>query len=195
MSGQRALESNMSEKDFAKLVEERRTVHSYIKKEVSESLIEEGARLSLWAPNHRLSFPWKYFLLSEEKQKNIFQWACENKKIDSSSDGPLVDAVKEQFLYPRILVLGMKKDANPAVQKEDYATLSCSVQILSMYFWQKGLGTKWSTGKISRDPRMYSMLGVSENELALEGMLMIGWPKDILPAVARPPFENTFKTV
>lgn len=185
----------MNDKEFTKLVEERRTVHSYLKKDIPQSLIEEGLRLSLWAPNHRLSFPWRYFLLSEEKQKNIFSWACENKKVDPAGTGALVETVQEQFLYPRILVLGMKKDVNPAIQKEDYATLSCSVQILSMYFWQKGLSTKWSTGKISRDPRMHSLLGISENEVALEGMLMIGWPKEILPAVDRPSFETVFKVV
>ncbi len=189
------VKSNMNEKDFVNLVEERRTVHSYAKKEIPQNLIEEGVRLSLWAPNHRLSFPWKYFLLSEEKQKTLFSWACEQKKVDPNGSGPLVEAVKEQFLFPRILLLGIKKDSNPAAQKEDYATLSCSAQIMSMYFWQKGLGTKWSTGKISRDPRMYSLLGISEAEIALEGMLMIGWPKEIPVAAERPPIENTFKIV
>ena len=185
----------MNEKDFSHLIEERRTVHSYISKEVPLKIIEEAIRLSLWVPNHRLSFPWKYFLVSEEKQKNIFQWACENKKIDPLASGPLVEAMKDQFLHPRILILGMKKDSNPAAQKEDYATLSCSVQILSMYFWKKGLGTKWSTGKVSRDPRLYSLIGMSENEVALEGMLMIGWPKDVLPAVPRPALDAIMRIV
>lgn len=186
---------NMNEKDFEKLAEERRTVHSYIKKDVPLDIIEAGVRLSLWAPNHRLSFPWKYFLISEEKQKNIFQWACENKKLDPNGLSPLTEATKEQFLYPKILVLGLKKDANPAMQKEDYATLSCSVQILSMYFWQHGLGTKWSTGKVSRDPRLYSLVGAAENEVSLEGMLIIGWAKEIPQAAERPALESVFKTV
>lgn len=186
----------MNEKEFAKLVEERRTVHSYVQKDIPQNWIEEGVKLSLWAPNHRMSFPWKYFLLSASTQKHVFEWACENKKTSAIEDSsPLTKAAKEQFLYPRILVLGMNKNENPSIQKEDYATLSCSVQILSLYFQQKGLGTKWSTGKVSRDPRLYSLLGISENEIAIEGMLMVGWAKETPVAAARPAFETVFKSI
>lgn len=185
----------MNEKEFGLLVKERRTVHSYIKKEVPQAWIEEAVELSLWAPSHRLSFPWRYFLLSNEKQQQVFNWACENKKVLPTDGAPSVQAIKEQFLNPKILVLGMKKDPNPVIQKEDYATLSCSVQILSMYLWQKGLGSKWSTGKVSRDPRLHSLLGTSEDEIAIEGMLMMGWSKDVLPAVERPVIETVFKII
>lgn len=185
----------MNEKEFIQLIKERRTIHSYIQKEVPQAWIEEAVRLSLWAPNHRLSFPWKYYLLSNETQNQVFSWACENKKVSPTDDVASVRVIKEQFLNPRILVLGMKKDSNPVVQKEDYATLSCSVQILSMHLWQKGLGSKWSTGKVSRDPRLYSLLGISENEVAIEGMLMMGWAKDVLPAVERPLTETCFKII
>lgn len=185
----------MNEKDFSQLVKGRRTVHSYIEKDVPSILIEEAVALSLWAPNHRLSFPWKYFLLEKEKQNEFFSWACESKKVSQATESPLLQATKDQFLNPRILVMGIKKDPNPAVQKEDYATLSCSVQIMSMFFWQRGIGTKWSTGKISRDPRFYKMLGISESEIGLEGFLVIGYPKDILPPVERPAIEQVFKKI
>ena len=186
----------MNEKELAQLIQGRRTVGSFQQKEISQAWLEEALRLSLWVPNHRLTFPWKYFLLSEKNQKQVFTWACENKKVSATDDSnPLVNVMKEQFLYCKILVLGLTQNSNPEAYKEDYATLACSVEVLSLYLWQKGLGCKWGTGKVARDPHLYSLLSLSEHDVKLEGMLTIGWPKEIPQAAERPSLDHVFKTV
>ena len=47
--------------NLSELITSRRTVHNYSSEKVSEAVVEEAMRLSLWAPNHRLTYPWAYF--------------------------------------------------------------------------------------------------------------------------------------
>jgi hypothetical protein len=175
--------------DFRELVLTRRTVHNYHSDPVSDSLVEESLRLSLWAPNHKLTFPWVYTLVGRAARERLADLAVELKGAKSGE--PLspekAKAVRDSVLNPsHLLSLALKKSGTPAQMHEDYATLACSVQIMSLHLWQNGVATKWSTGGFGVHDKTYGILGLDPAEVKLEGMLMIGRGSIVPAAAVRP---------
>lgn len=171
--------------DFRELVLTRRTVHNYHPDPVPESLVEESLRLSLWAPNHKLTFPWIYTWIQPASRSKLADLAVELKSAKGDLSEVKKKAVRENILNPAHLIsLGVKR--TPGREHEDYATLACSVQIMSLFLWQHGIGTKWSTGGWSVHEKTYSVLGLNPDEVSLEGVLMIGRGQGATPVPERP---------
>ncbi len=164
-------------------------MHNYQTRTVPDELVEEALRLSLWAPNHRLTFPWVYTLVTRETREKLADLAVELKKPETEIK---IKATRDTILNPsHLLSLGLKKSPKPQVQHEDFATLACSVQIISLFLWQHGIGTKWSSGGYSTHPKTYEILGLNPEEVTLEGCLMIGHPA-FVPHVPERPDASQF---
>ncbi len=191
--------------DFSELVLTRRTVHNYSPDPVPDALVEEALRLSLWAPNHKMSWPWVYTWIGAESRTRLADLAVELK----SAGGELPDvkrkAVRDNVLGPAHLIsLGFKRTLGKSVgtllsmaagsnlkfdehrEHEDFATLASSVQIMSLFLWQHGVASKWSTGAWGVNPRTYSVLELNPDEVRLEGVLMIGKALNMPTAPERP---------
>jgi nitroreductase len=173
--------------DFKQLILSRRTVHNYKPTRVDDELVQEALRLSLWSPNHRLTFPWFYSEIGPEARARLADLAVQLK----SQKAPLSDvkeaAVRASVLNPsHLIALGRKRADEPSAEHEDFATLAGSVVIASLFLWEKGVATKWSTGGWTLHPKTYEVLGADPKEVRLEGCLMIG-VADIVPHVSKRP--------
>lgn len=177
--------------DLRQLIQTRRTVHNYTPAKVDDQIVAEALALSLWAPNHKLSYPWVYRQLGPETRVKLAELAVELKGAKSPLSDIKAKAVRDNVTVPsHLIALGMKRSADVGRQHEDYATLSCSVQILSLFLWEKGIASKWSTGGWSMHPRAYPLIGVDPAEVSLEGCLMIGHAQIKPPAPERPPLAQ-----
>lgn len=182
-------------KSLDELIQTRRTVHQFKSDIVSEDVVHHALELSLWAPNHRLTFPWVYTLVSAETRLRLIDLAIDLKK----KKDPEFSKIKEMALRKRLgepshwVALGLKRDPRPEVFQEDVATLGCSVQIASMSLWENGISTKWSTGGFTSHSKTYEILNLSESEVCLMGALFIG-VADVLPQPSpRPPLSEVLK--
>ena len=177
--------------DLTQIICSRRTVHSYKPEKVSDETVKKAFELALWAPNHKLTFPWHFYSVGERARGRLADLQAELKAAKKGLSETEKKAAREVVLNPSHLVmLGLRRDSDPHRMHEDYATLACSVQIASLYLWDQGVGTKWSTGGFTSHPRTYEILGVSAEEVQLEGALMIGVPLVVPPVHLRPPVEK-----
>jgi nitroreductase len=184
--------------DFRELVLTRRTVHNYLSEPVPDSIVEEALALSLWAPNHRLTFPWIYTLVGPKKRALLADLAMELKtsKSGESLSEAKTKAVRDTVLTPsHVLSLGVKRAAHEGQTHEDYATLACSVQIMCLHLWQNGVATKWSTGGFGVHEKAYSILELDPSEVKLEGTLFIGRAQVLPPASARPELARVLRRI
>ena len=55
-----------------------------------------------------------------------------------------------------------------------------------LYLWQRGVGAKWTTGGVTRDPRFYELLGLDATKEAVVGLFFYGVPK-VVPEQKRKP--------
>ncbi len=179
--------------DFAELVRSRRTVNNYTAEAVPLEAVKEALELSLWAPNHKLSFPWVYTLLGPQARVKLADLAVELKSVKGPLNDVKARAIRDGILNPAHLVsIGIVR-SEPHREHEDYATLSCSVQIASMRLWEKHIGTKWSTGGTWMHPKTYDILGIDVEKIRLEGGLLIGVPQIMPHAPPRPPLSQFLK--
>lgn len=182
--------------DFRELVLTRRTVHNYHSDPVPDSLVEESLKLSLWAPNHRLTFPWVYTWTGSTAREKLAALAVELKSAKEPLSPEKMKAVRETVLAPSHLIsLGLKRSEKPSIMHEDYATLACSVQIMSMHLWQHGVATKWSTGGFGVHEKTYGILGLDPSLVRLEGILMIGRAQTVPASPERPPLSKFLRKV
>ena len=70
------------------------------------------------------------------------------------------------------------------LEREDYAACCCAAQNLMLYLWQRGVGVKWTTGGITRQPRFYDLLGIDASKEVVVGFFWYGVPK-VVPTQKR----------
>lgn len=181
--------------NLADLVRSRRTVHNYTKANVDWGVVEQALELSLWAPNHKLSFPWVYTRVGPEARGHISALSVELKSKKGELSETKKQAIRDSVLNPaHIISLGIRKDADEHRRHEDYATLSCSVQIASLLLWEKGIATKWTTGGAWSHEKSYAILGLSSSEVQLEGALLIGQADHMPQAPPRPQLHELLRS-
>ncbi|NJL25121.1 MAG: nitroreductase [Calothrix sp. SM1_5_4] len=144
--------------DLRELILTRRTVHSYRPEPVADALVTEALALSLWAPNHKLTYPWIYTWIGPVARGRLAELAVSLKSAKEGALGAVKEkAVREALLNPaHLIALGVRR-SNAFGEHEDYATLSCSVQIASQFLWSRGVASKWSTAGWSTHADTYSI--------------------------------------
>jgi nitroreductase len=174
-----------------KIIKTRRTIHTYKADKVPDAIMQSAIEVAMMAPNHRLTWPTRFYRVGFGLRAKLadLQIEMKNKKT------PLSDATKiamrKKFIEGgELLIVAIKKNADPEVAKEDYATLACALQNMALYLWDKGFGTKWGTGKVSMHDMIYDELKVAKSELELCGFFWIGVPEDIPRAPERPPLSH-----
>ena len=118
---------------------------------------------AVWAPNHRLTEPWRFFVL--EKGSPARAQAAEAAYEYSLEDGNRgrAEAARQKVLEPPILVYAYSKPGdNEGVTRENYASVCCAVQNMSLAAVAEGLTVTWETGRTTRSPQLGKILGAEK---------------------------------
>ncbi|HOU40753.1 MAG TPA: nitroreductase family protein, partial [Promineifilum sp.] len=85
---------------------------------------------------------------------------------------------------PVVIALAANQEGDEQRRREDYAAVCCAAQNVQLAAWAAGIGTKWSTSGVTRDPLAYELLGLDPARFDIIGFLYAGYPAET-PA-ARP---------
>ena len=170
------------------LLRSRRTINSFKPEKPPEDLIRKAIDLARWAPNHHLTEPWRFYLLGTETSQAIIEL---NTEIISQKKGAEAaqKKLKKWSSIPGWLVVTMTKSTDPLQEQEDYAACCCAIHNLSLALWNEGVGIKWTTGDVIRDPKFYDLIWVDQELESVVGMLWYGYPEEV-PASQRKPTEE-----
>lgn len=174
-------------REFAEVLQGRRTINLYLQTPVPPGLVREAIEAATWAPNHHVTEPWRFYLLGQETVA-----ACVDLVRDIVTEKK--DARAAEFKArnwaekPGWLVVTCRRDNDALREREDYAACSAALQNLMLYLWKAGVGSKWTTGDITRDQRFFDIVGISANEFVV-GLLWYGYPK-ITPDQSRKPVDE-----
>lgn len=156
------------------LIRERRTVHEYVSEPVERSIWMKALELASWAPNHKLTQPWRFIVIQNQARDEVIRLAIEVRNEKSKMSASETEALRSRYLaVPVLVAVAMKKSGAEEQQREDYAAVAGGLQNASLYLVAHSLGSKWSTGKLIRHPQMASALGL-ENDEELLGFYWIG---------------------
>ncbi|NQZ01589.1 MAG: nitroreductase [Bdellovibrionales bacterium] len=183
--------------DLKTAILSRRTVHEFSGESVPQDLIEEALNLALWAPNHKLTYPWMFYLIGRETQMKLVELAVEIKAASPKPPSEVMLGALRQKLsnIPQMVAIGCKKVDDNFQQREDYATVACGVQNASLYLHEQGYASKWSTGGFTRNKKTYEILGVDSAQIDIVGFMFVGKGSPPPKKQERPALESVMVRV
>ncbi len=172
---------------------ERRTIHLFKDEKVDKELVKKALSTALYAPNHFHTQPWSFVWLGTKTRKQLAERSFELKKDGSEM---VKKKILEKFMTPSdLIVLLCKKSSDFQRFLEDYASVACGVQNISLFLWSQKIGTKWSTGTITQDYKLYEFIGIDPLQHQSVGFLWIGVPKKIPPCPPKISLNSVLKYV
>lgn len=163
-------------RELAELIRGRRTIELFLQTAIPPELVRDAIEAATWAPNHHVTEPWHFYVLGPETIDRCLD-LC--RDIVAANKGPEAGDFKRKSWSekPGWLVVTCRHSADELLQREDYAACAAAVQNLMLYLWKAGVGSKWTTGDITRDPRFFDIIGFDCDEEFVVSLLWYGYPK------------------
>lgn len=173
---------------FAEAIRSRRSIDLFEQEPPGTARLIEAIELARWAPNHRLTEPWRFYLLGPRSAEAIVDLAVE---METQAKGERAGEARRRRwgAIPGFFAVACARSDDPLKQQEDYAACCCAVQNLMLYMWQCGLGVKWTTGAVTREPRFLEIVGVDPAAETLVGLFWYGMPR-VVPSQKRRDVEQ-----
>ncbi len=163
-------------REFGEVLRGRRTIELFLQTPVPDALVKEAIEAAIWAPNHHVSEPWKYYLLGQESISSCLNLVRDIVTAKKDARAGEFKA-KNWSEKPGWLVVSCRSSDNELTQTEDYAACCAATQNLLLYLWKAGVGSKWTTGDITQDPRFFDIVGINADNEFVVGLIWYGYPK------------------
>lgn len=170
---------------FNALLRGRRTVHDFLPDPVPQDVLDRALEAARWAPNHHRTEPWRFYLLGARARALLTE---RNTELVRAKKGERAAEVKlaRWRAVPHWLLLTMVVDADEGRAREDYAACCCAAQNLMLALWAEGIGSKWTTGAVTRDAETLRALGIDPAVERVVGLFWYGVPANVLEQQRRP---------
>ena len=168
----------------------RRSIKTFTDREIDEETIERLLEAAVLAPNHRMTEPWRFYVLGPEARHG-YGAALGARKARRVEDPEAARAVLDKVAashrdLPGMLAVAMTLDDNPEIREEDYAATYMAVQNLCLAACALGLGTHVKSGAVMDDPRAREAVGVPEGQ-RIVATIALGEPAAVPDPKARRP--------
>ena len=170
-------------REFGEVLRGRRTVNLYLQTPVPDELVRDAVEAATWAPNHHLTEPWRFILPGERTVEKILD-LCQQIVSERKGADLALHKRESWSQKPGWLIVTCRRSDDELREREDYAACSAAVQNFMLYLWKAGVGSKWTTGDITRDPRFFEILGADPSDSFVVGLIWYGYPK-LTPAQSR----------
>jgi nitroreductase len=199
MNGKMSHHCEISNRENAvfEAVVSRRTVYEFLPKPLSMEVIQKIVEAGTWAPNHRLTEPWRFVLVGEKTRTKLFEKLVELALAKSTvSQESIRESTRRKVLgQPVLIAVCCVRSEDPVRQQEDYAAVCAAIQNMQLVAWADGIGSQWITGKLMRLPETTQWLGVKEHDESVVGFLFLGYPAKIPKAAKRRDIQEVLRIV
>ena len=186
----------MSSLSVVEAIRTRRTVREYTDAPIARDQLSTWLEAACWAPNHRLTEPWRFIVLEHggAKRAEIAE-KVRDYSFDNSTELPepkrsdLADASRDEVLdAPGFVYTYSLVGDDEVTRKENFAAVACAVQNLSLAAHADGFAVGWSTGRTTQLEGIASLIGADES-WEMVGVLFMGQPERV-PRAQRQPMEE-----
>jgi nitroreductase len=150
----------------------RRTHKVYGAEPVDKETLDELFELARWAPNHHLTYPWRFRVLGPEAIARLKECA-----------GP--EAGGKLGRAPTLIVASAVLSGDPEQDEEDLVAAACATYIVLLGAHARGLANYWRTPGVLRTEDGCAAVGLPDNERFL-GLIHLGPKRQEQPPPARP---------
>jgi nitroreductase len=152
--------------DTMEAIRNRRTIGKSTG-DVPRETIRELIEAATWAPNHKLTQPWRFVVLAGSARERLGEvWG---NAAAAAADPAVRDAVREGeakklLRSPVVIVASTRTDENPVMAEEDLTATAAAVQNLLLAAHANGLSAAWKTGKIVYSDPVKAFLGLDPTD-------------------------------
>jgi nitroreductase len=169
--------------DVLEAIKTRRTIGKS-EGEVPRETVVELIEAATWAPNHKMTQPWRFSVLTGSRREQLGQVWAQNAAASlplEQRDAFIAGEAKKLLRAPTVIVVSVRTDANPIMAEEDLTATAAAVQNLLLAAHAKGLAAAWKSGKICYCPEVKHFLDLDPSDriiaLVYLGAVAIEEPK------------------
>ncbi len=155
----------------------RRSAWKFSREPVDLMAVERMLDAAIWSPNHRLTEPWRFFVLEQGSpaREKAAELAYEFQRERSGDEQRAVAARRKVLEPPVVMYVYTVPGPNDEATKENYASVCIAAHNMSLAGVAESLAVTWETGGAMRHPRLWELLGAEES-WQMTTMLLIGHP-------------------
>ena len=163
--------------ELEQAIRTRRTHKAYAPEPVDRRTLDELFELARWAPNHKLTNPWRFRVLGPNALE----------RLKATSDDPI--AAAKLGRAPTLVVVSATQSGDPLLDEEDVCATAAAAYALLLAAHGRGLAGYWRTPALLRTPEGRAAVGVAEGERVL-GLLHLGHPRQDPRPPERAPLQD-----
>jgi nitroreductase len=167
--------------DVQTAIRNRRTHKRYGPEPVDEATLLELLDLARFAPNHKLTQPWRFRILGPETRALIDVEAGEK------------EAAKLRRA-PTLVLATAKLSGDAPTDEEDLHATACAVYAILLGATERGLASYWRTPGAFSEPAVRELVGLGEDERVV-ALIHLGPTESEPPAKEREPLETFVTTL
>lgn len=154
----------------------RRTHKQYGPEPLDEAVLCDLLDLARYAPNHKLTQPWRFRVLGTETRARLAEAVGEK------------EAAKLRRA-PTLVLATAQLSGDPEADEEDLHAVACAVYAVLLGATDRGLASYWRTPHSLHDAAVQSLLGLDDAE-RIVALIHLGPAASEPPEKERAPFAD-----
>lgn len=169
--------------DAISAINKRTSVRRFRPDPVPREVIEQLLDCAVRAPNHKLTEPWRFAVLTGGARDRFAEIRTSHRLkrfSDPASAEALAGAEKvrrESLQTPVYIIVMAALSPDDLTREEDYAATMMATANLMIAAESVGLGTYLKSGGIMQDPGLIQLAGVPDR-FRIVGVLSLGYPAE-----------------
>lgn len=177
-------------------IKTRRSVGKVKSDAVPRDTIEKILEAGTWAPNHHLTEPWRFFVLTGNARNRLGDAMAEalREELDdpnsSESLSKLETERKKTLRAPTLIAVAVSPSDRPMVEEvEEVEAVAVTVQNMLLAAHSLGVGAMLRTGKAAYRRKVKEFFGLTGKQ-RLVGFIYLGYPDVVPPDGSRTSFRE-----
>jgi nitroreductase len=168
--------------DVFDAIRNRRSIKRFTDRLVSRGEIEQLLAAAALAPNHKLTEPWRFYVLGPDA-RYAYGLALGDRKARKLTDPEAIAALRERIGaenrgLPCMIAVAMVTNEDPEIREEDYAAVMMAIQNLALVAVDMGLGTHIKTGAVMETAAAREAVGVPDGQ-RIVATINLGEPAEV----------------
>ena len=155
-----------------------------------QDLIERLIEAATWAPNHHLTEPWRFFVLTGDARRELGEVMARALNGEPETDAERTAfalAAAKPLRAPVLIAVAVEPASGSHVYEvEEISAGAAAVQNLLLAAHALGLGAMWRTGEAAYHPAVKAFFGLGPAAHLL-GFVYVGYPAAAPPLRERKP--------
>jgi nitroreductase len=186
--------------DLNTLIRNRRSIfqQQFSGERVPDEVVKQMLENANWAPNHRLTEPWRFIVYTDEGILKLAEVQAAIYKSVTDADGTYKEdryqnLLTKPMMSSHIIAIAMKRDEKKSVPEiEEVGAVYCAIQNMYLTMTAYGIAGYLSTGGVTYFEESKEAFGLGAED-KLIGFFHLGMPKGNVPDSKRKPVSE--KTV